>query len=115
MAFLAASAYRHRKGRRSLAGETDPAKVREELDRRRNDAAADAKVRASAPESPSPSGGGDSGPAPLFSAGPMEAASTGGGFLLGLGVWIVAVNYLQGGLPQVKRFAAAKFLNRTGG
>jgi hypothetical protein len=41
------------------------------------------------------------------------AAQTGSGFLLGVLVWAGALAYLRGGLPEVRRLAAAKFLNRT--
>jgi hypothetical protein len=33
--------------------------------------------------------------------------------VLGLMAWTVAVNYLAGGVPQVRRLLAAKFLNKT--
>lgn len=43
----------------------------------------------------------------------VRAANAGGGFLLGLFTWALAMNYLRGGSPQVRKFLAAKFLNRT--
>jgi hypothetical protein len=57
---------------------------------------------AEAPASP----GGPSLPMPA-------AASTGSGFLLGVFGWALAVAYLNGGKPAVKKFLAAKFLNKT--
>jgi len=43
----------------------------------------------------------------------IDGVHSGSGFVLGLIAWVVAANYLQGGLPQVKKLARAKFLNRT--
>jgi len=62
-----------------------------------------------APESPPPAspGGGLSLP------GTPAAASTGSGFLLGVFAWAVGLAYLQGGSAGVKKFLAAKFLNKT--
>lgn len=42
------------------------------------------------------------------------AASTGSGFLLGLFAWALGLAYLQNGSTGVKKFLAAKFLNKTG-
>lgn len=44
----------------------------------------------------------------------VSAANAGGGFVLGLALWVVGVNYLRGGVPQVKQLLRAKFLNQTG-
>lgn len=49
---------------------------------------------------------------PVFQ--PPDAVSSGSGFVLGLLVWVVGVNYLRGGVPQVKKLLTAKFLNKTG-
>jgi hypothetical protein len=38
---------------------------------------------------------------------------SGSGFVLGLIVWVGVTNYLQGGIPQVRKLLAAKFLNKT--
>ena len=43
------------------------------------------------------------------------AVSTGSGFLLGVFAWALGLAYLRGGAPEVKRFMAAKFLNKTEG
>jgi hypothetical protein len=43
------------------------------------------------------------------------AAQTGSGFVLGLFFWgWVALPYLRGGAPEVRRTLLAKFLNKTG-
>jgi hypothetical protein len=44
-----------------------------------------------------------------------EPTSSGAGFLLGLGVWVVARNFIEGGMPQVRRLLKAKFLNQVEG
>jgi hypothetical protein len=48
-------------------------------------------------------------------AGTTAAVSTGSGFLLGVFAWAVGLAYLRGGAPEVRRFMAAKFLNKTEG
>jgi hypothetical protein len=52
--------------------------------------------------------------APLFVVGKAAPVQTGGGAVLGVMAWVVFRNYLEGGVPQVKRLLAAKFLNKTG-
>jgi hypothetical protein len=42
-----------------------------------------------------------------------QAGSSGAGFVLGALVWVAAVNFIQGGTPQVRKLLRAKFLNRT--
>lgn len=61
------------------------------------------------PASPPPAspGGGPSMPAM------PAAASTGSGFLLGVFVWAAGLAYLEGGSAGVRKFLAAKFLNKT--
>jgi hypothetical protein len=44
--------------------------------------------------------------------GMPAAAATGSGFLLGVFAWAVGLAYLRGGMPEVRKFAAAKFLNQ---
>jgi len=56
---------------------------------------------------PASPGGGPSLPAM------PAAASTGSGFLLGVFAWAVGLAYLQGGSAGVRKFLAAKFLNKT--
>jgi hypothetical protein len=58
--------------------------------------------------SSSPSSGG------RFRLEPVRPRSSAAGFVLGLGAWALAVNMLRGGPDQVRRFLAAKFLNKTG-
>jgi hypothetical protein len=58
----------------------------------------------------SPSGSGGSG----GSGAGVDAFHSGSGFVLGLVVWVVAKNYLDGGVPQVRRLLKAKFFNQTG-
>jgi len=101
--------------------------VNSELQRRRQEAAERSAARKTSgpPASPSPapaapsttapaapaptsSGAGLSMPAPV-----SAAASTGGGVLLGVGAWAVGLAYLRGGLPEVRKFLAAKFLNQV--
>jgi hypothetical protein len=72
-----------------------------------------------APSAPAPA------PGPAISAGagtgqarrsfPTASSSGGGagGFILGLVGTAVLINYMRGGTEQVKRWAAAKFLNQT--
>lgn len=43
------------------------------------------------------------------------AVGTGSGFLLGVFAWALGLAYLRGGSSEVRRFMAAKFLNKTEG
>lgn len=43
-----------------------------------------------------------------------SAASDGAGFVLGLIAYAILANYLRGGVPAVRAWFAAKFLNKTG-
>lgn len=61
------------------------------------------------PSSPPPASPGGGLAAPAMPA----AASTGSGFLLGVFAWAVGLAYLNGGSDGVKKFLAAKFLNKT--
>lgn len=77
------------------------------------------KIKASRPTDP-PAPAPSSAPAPAVTAsgGPSlpvmpAAAQTGSGFLLGLVAWAFGLAYLRGGIPEVRRLAAAKFLNVT--
>lgn len=138
MAFLAAGAARRAgasrvaavTGRRAAArraprnlNELPPEARNAELQARRQDAAAAKTARDAAKADPAPAptppGGGTPAPAPaaapLFQMPKATAAHTGGGFVLGLIAWAVGLNYLQGGMPQVRRLARAKFLNDVGG
>lgn len=73
-----------------------------------NDAAQDGpaapKAPAAAPAAPS---------APAKSSSRVKPPS-GGGFVLGILAYALVLNYLQGGPTQVRRWLAAKFVNRTG-
>ena len=60
---------------------------------------------------PAPTSSGAGAAAPAMPA----AVSTGSGFLLGVFAWALGLAYLRGGAPEVKRFMAAKFLNKTEG
>jgi hypothetical protein len=42
-----------------------------------------------------------------------RAAHTGSGVVLGVIGWALALNFLQGGMPQVRKLLRAKFLNQT--
>lgn len=44
---------------------------------------------------------------------PIRAANAGGGFLLGVGAWVIARTYLEGGPDAVKKLLKAKFLNKV--
>lgn len=44
---------------------------------------------------------------------PVRAANTGGGFLLGLGLYGLGLTYLRGGKPAVLALLRAKFLNQV--
>lgn len=61
------------------------------------------------PTSPPPASPGGGPSLPVLPA----AAQTGSGFLLGLFAWACGLAYLRGGAPEVKRFLAAKFFNKT--
>lgn len=52
-------------------------------------------------------------PAPASWSTP-EPVSTGAGIVLGVFGWALAVNYLRGGMPQVRGYLSAKFLNKPG-
>ena len=43
----------------------------------------------------------------------LKAANSGGGFLLGLGVYVLALTYLRDGRAGVKALLKAKFLNQV--
>lgn len=45
---------------------------------------------------------------------PMKPTTSGAGFVLGVGVWLLVSNLIDGGPKQVRAFLAAKFLNKTG-
>jgi hypothetical protein len=112
------------KGRR-LTGDLSAEQVNTELQRRRQEAAqakedraaANADDRADDVASTSvtkPDTASSSKAAPLFVVGKAAPVQTGGGAVLGVMAWVVFRNYLEGGVPQVKRLLAAKFLNKTG-
>jgi hypothetical protein len=42
-----------------------------------------------------------------------EPAPAGAGLVLGVLAWAVALNYIRGGTPQVRKLLRAKFLNKT--
>lgn len=65
-------------------------------------------VPAGAVPSPTSSGGGP--PQQLVMP---AAASTGSGFMLGVFAWALGLAYLRGGGAEVRRFMAAKFLNKV--
>jgi hypothetical protein len=65
------------------------------------------------PAAPSPASPGG-GPSMPSLPGMPAAAATGSGFLLGLFAWAVGLAYLQHGMPGVRQFFAAKFLNQKG-
>lgn len=50
---------------------------------------------------------------PVFRLEPPDAVGAGSGAVLGVLAWVVAVNYIKGGVPQVKQLLRAKFLNKT--
>jgi hypothetical protein len=117
-------------GARGAAGSRNlndlpPEQRNAELQRRRAEAAA--KAAEKAPADPvADAAGSDSaipeeagqpaakGPGALARLDGVSPVHTGSGFVLGLIGWAFAVNYLRGGMPQVKQFARAKFLNQTG-
>jgi hypothetical protein len=106
-----------------------PGEVNDELQRRRQAAAAGKADTAAGPVSPpageqpaaadpppAPSGAGPSLPA--MPAAAQAAASTGSGILLGLFTWGLVLSYLgvngdQSGAAGVRAFLAAKFLNKV--
>jgi hypothetical protein len=47
-------------------------------------------------------------------AEPVRAANTGGGFVLGVFIWVGVRAYLEGGTVGVRNLLAAKFFNKTG-
>lgn len=46
---------------------------------------------------------------------PVRAGNAGGGFLLGLGAWVLVRTYLDGGPTGVKNLLRAKFFNQVDG
>jgi hypothetical protein len=77
----------------------------------RRPAAPHPMVPTAAPADPPPAspGGGPSLPSMSMPA-PM---ATGSGFLLGVFAWAIGLAYLRGGPAEVRKFLAAKFLNKT--
>lgn len=105
---------------RNLNGLT-PEEVREELQRRRDEAAkrgetlrGETQEEADRKRQPTPSATATASSTPVL-GGRLEPMHTAGGFVLGLFGWVLFRNFLEGGMPQVKRWGAAKFLNKTGG
>lgn len=43
----------------------------------------------------------------------IDPPAAGAGLVLGVIVWAVVLNYIQGGTPQVRKLLRAKFLNQT--
>jgi len=43
----------------------------------------------------------------------VRTANTGGGFLLGIGAWVLTMSYLRGGSDGVKKLLKAKFFNEV--
>lgn len=124
------------KARGSLAGEKDPGKVRDELARRRHDAAASSAARKAAPAHPNrptdppaedatdgdqaddtDTDQGDQGGATAGPFGGMTVPATGSGFLLGLMTWALVRAYIgnggTSGVAGVKALLMAKFLNKN--
>jgi hypothetical protein len=102
-----------------ITDDMSAAQVTEELQHRRRVAAAakaddQADDQADDDSTPVTKPDPSSKAAPLFVAGKLAPAQTGGGFVLGVMGWVLFRNYLEGGVPQVKRLLAAKFLNKTG-
>jgi hypothetical protein len=65
------------------------------------------------PANPPPTSPGGGPSMPSVPAMPA-AAATGSGFLLGVFAWALGLAYLQHGMPGVRQFMAAKFLNQKG-
>jgi hypothetical protein len=123
MAFVAASAVKSARAakkptkavggkvasRRSPAGDPNL-----ERDRAAVQAIKDAREPEPEPAStpaPAPTSSGAGAGLPAMPA----AVSSGSGFLLGVFAWALGLAYLRGGAPEVRRFMAAKFLNKTEG
>ncbi|MFP5372391.1 MAG: hypothetical protein ACLGI3_16810 [Actinomycetes bacterium] len=51
----------------------------------------------------------------IFRADGLRAANTGGGFVLGMFVYVIGLNYLREGKPGVQKWLKAKFLNEVSG
>lgn len=51
----------------------------------------------------------------ILPAVPRVTVEDGASLVLGVFAWVLTMQYLRGGAPQVKRFLRAKFLNQTGG
>lgn len=100
-----------------------PEEVTAELQRRRADAAK-RKTEPALPDVPDapapepaaklPASPDPGGPGLLSRIDAVEPVHTGSGFVLGVLAWAVAINYLRGGVPQVRQLLRAKFLNQTG-
>lgn len=97
------------KGRgRRITADMGPAEVDQELQRRKQEAADKAADKAQ----PAPTATATATSSPVL--GSMDAVHTGSGMVLGVIGWVVFMNYMQGGMAQVRRWGAAKFLNRVG-
>jgi len=76
------------------------------------------RIKAARPPEPAPEPSEPAAPPPASPGGGLSlpaapaAASTGSGFLLGVFAWALGLAYLQGGSAGVKKFLAAKFLNK---
>jgi hypothetical protein len=66
-------------------------------------------------EEASPPAGDDTSRAPSVRMGRPEPAPAGAGLVLGVLAWAIALNYIRGGVPQVRKLLRAKFLNQTDG
>lgn len=114
------------RGTRKITAAMTPDEVSEELNARRVNAKhaardrRDAAAEASDPEEVAAAAsdpvtkaatGAKSGP--TFRLQAPDAVGSGSGVVLGVLAWVVAMNYLRGGVPQVKKLLRAKFLNQT--
>lgn len=91
---------------RPITSDMSPEEVTAELEARKHDAAN--------PPAPDEGGRSSSKPAaPLFVMPQADKWHTGSGLVLGAVGWVLFMNFMQGGMPQVRRWGAAKFLNRT--
>lgn len=109
---------------RKITPGMSPAETNAELQARGKDAAARKQARQDIannprvepdddPNAPQPGAAPKDKAAPLFQVQPMSKWHTGGGMALGAIGWCLFTNYMRGGLPQVRRWGAAKFLNKT--
>lgn len=121
MAFVAAGAVKSARAakkkpapRRAPAGDPNLERDRAAIQAIK-DARPDPEMKVQPDDDPSAPAPTSSGAGAAVSLPGMGAAATGSGFLFGVFAWALGLAYLRGGSSEVRRFMAAKFLNKVEG